>query len=208
MQLLELIQADAALRREIREEKLHKLKLWKDLIQKEYATKKIEDTNDGEVKGMDETLLDFLIEQDELLKKLAMQHAMLTKAIDGKIPGEEKGVNVLDKDDRETKESPHSQETSVVNTTATKPQSPSSASSQPMAVTQDPIPIDSGTKAPPAHYDGELALSVLKSSSVVGNEAMTSSRWYEEEERKRHYSSSTFEDRLKRKLAESRRETA
>ncbi len=151
-----------------------------------------------------------ILVRDKLLKKLARkQHVTLTISI----PKEGKGVTCSNEDHhRETEEElSHYLETSAV-ITAAKPRLPSSASTQLVSVTTQPtIPPSDGTNlyrnAPPAHYDGELALSVLQSSSLVpyvGNKAMKSRRWYEEEERMWHYSSSTFENRLKRKLAESR----
>ncbi|KAL7540556.1 hypothetical protein ACHAXR_010198 [Thalassiosira sp. AJA248-18] len=104
IQLREMVESAASLRRELREEKDRRATLWKEIVEtvgdeslattrvKDYkATMMQESDNGGDgaaVKGSYETLVENVIEQDDLVRKMGVQHAALSKAIDQLIPKE------------------------------------------------------------------------------------------------------------------------
>lgn len=106
IQLREMVESAATLRREIREEKDRRAALWKDFVEnvgdESLATTRVKDykiqakengENEGsstsdEVKGSYETLLENVIEQDELVRQMSAQHAALNKGVDHLIPKE------------------------------------------------------------------------------------------------------------------------
>ena len=116
IQLREMVESAATLRREIREEKDRRASLWRELVKESgddetramaQVKAATEATESGEhaksvsevckgVKGLYESLLDNVIEQDELIRELTGQHAALSKAVDRLIPKEKSDSGDVD----------------------------------------------------------------------------------------------------------------
>ena len=108
IQLRETVESAATLRREIREEKDRRASLWKEFVQnvgdESLATTRVkafrvamdngEHVSSGsEVKGSYETLIENVIEQDDLVRQMTMQHAALNRAVDQLITKEKNGAS-------------------------------------------------------------------------------------------------------------------
>jgi len=107
VQLRETIESAAGLRREVREERDRRASMWSDLVEvvggdEGVATERVksaraargnnggERNDEGEVKGSYETLIENLIEQDDLVRKLSRQHDALRRVVDRLIAKDEK----------------------------------------------------------------------------------------------------------------------
>jgi len=108
IQLRETVESAATLRREIREEKDRRATLWKEFVQnvgdESLATTRVkafrvamdngEHVSSGsEVKGSYGTLIENVIEQDDLVRQMTMQHAALNRAVDQLITKEKNGAS-------------------------------------------------------------------------------------------------------------------
>lgn len=106
IQLRETVESASTLRREIREEKDRRANLWREFVQnvgdEGLATTRIKafraamangehPEGGGDVKGSYESLIENVIEQDELVRKMAVQHVALIQAVDRLIAGEAAG---------------------------------------------------------------------------------------------------------------------